>query len=167
MDGKSSMTPVACKLVFITVLLLWGIASRAGESVPWGRALSEDMAYTPQKVIYDVAVPDVETFSRVLDRVSYLNNLYHADPFEASIVIVLHGDEIPLFAVDRYDTYRELMHRAQSLTVAGPVEFRMCRVAARGHGLAPEDIHGFVRVVPMADAEIIRLQQEQGYAYMR
>ena len=57
-------------------------------------------------------------------------------------------------------------HRAQSLTVAGTVEFRMCRVAARGHGPEPDQIHGFVKVVPMADAKIVRLQQEEGYVYM-
>jgi hypothetical protein len=43
----------------------------------------------------------------------------------------------------------------------------MCILAARAHGYAPEDIHGFVRMVPMADAEIVQLQREQGYAYMR
>lgn len=30
----------------------------------------------------------------------------------------------------------------------------------------PSDVHGFVQMVPMADAEIVRLQKE-GYAYMR
>jgi intracellular sulfur oxidation DsrE/DsrF family protein len=99
--------------------------------------------------------------------VSYLNNIYNANPFEASIVLVLHGDEIPFFAVDNYEDYRELMRRAQSLTVAGTVEFRMCRVAAAGHDLEPDEIHGFVKVVPMADAEIVRLQQEEGYVYMQ
>jgi hypothetical protein len=43
----------------------------------------------------------------------------------------------------------------------------MCKVAAKGHGFVPEDINGFVKMVPMADAEIVRLQQEEGYAYMR
>jgi intracellular sulfur oxidation DsrE/DsrF family protein len=56
---------------------------------------------------------------------------------------------------------------AHSLTVGGMVKFRMCRVAARGYDLEPDDIHGFVEVMPMADAEIIRLQQEESYAYMR
>ncbi|HSH31022.1 MAG TPA: hypothetical protein VK971_14035, partial [Thiohalobacter sp.] len=65
------------------------------------------------------------------------------------------------------DRYRELMRRAQSLTVGGIIEFRMCRAAARGYGYVPKDIHGFVKMVPMADAEIVRLQQEEGYAYMR
>jgi hypothetical protein len=106
-------------------------------------------------------------FENALDRVSYLNNIYGADPFDASLIMVLHGDEIPFFAVSNLEKYRDLMRRAQSLTLAGPVEFRMCRVAARGHGLEPEDIHGFVKIVPMADAEIVRLQQEEGYVYMR
>ena len=43
----------------------------------------------------------------------------------------------------------------------------MCRVAAQGRGFEPDEIHGFVSMVPMADAEIIRLQQEEGYVFMR
>jgi len=39
--------------------------------------------------------------------------------------------------------------------------------AAKMRGFAPEDFHDFAEVVPMADAEIVRLQQEEGYAYMR
>jgi hypothetical protein len=42
----------------------------------------------------------------------------------------------------------------------------MCQIAAKGHGFEPKDIHGFVSMVPMGDAEIVRLQQE-GYGYMR
>jgi len=139
----------------------------AENPAPWGRATAESIDYRPQKVVYDVSVDSVAALSRVFDRVSYLNMLYGADPFDASIVMVLHGNEIPFFAVKNTDRYRELMERARSLTLSGPIELRMCRVAARGHGLEPGDIHGFVKVVPMADAEIVRLQQEQGYVYMR
>ncbi len=155
--------------VLLTLLAFFvATAAQAEEAaLPWGRAEAAAIDYRPQKVVYDVAVNDERSFSGVLDRVSYLNNLYEADPFEASIVLVLHGNEIPFFSVENLSRYRALMQRAQSLTQAGPVEFRMCRVAARGHGLEPGDIHGFVKVVPMADAEIIRLQQEQGYVYMR
>ena len=143
-------------------------ALSAQEAVaPWGRATFEDADYAPQKVVYDVAVSTRAELEGVLDRVSYLNNLYGADPFDASIVVVLHGGEIHRFAVENLIRDRDLMERAQSLTVAGPVEFRMCVLAARARGYAPADIHGFVRMVPMADAEIIQLQREQGYAYMR
>ena len=139
----------------------------ADPNAPWGRGMAATYDYEPQKVLYDVAARDLEGFVNVLDRVSYLNNLYMADPFRASIVLVLHGDEIPFFAIENHEKYAALMQRAQSLTVAGPIEFRMCRVAAKAHGYDPDEIHGFVRLVPMADAEIVKLQQEDGYAYMR
>lgn len=38
--------------------------------------------------------------------------------------------------------------------------------AAAMCGDRPADIHGFVEMVPMADAEIVRLRND-GYAYMR
>jgi hypothetical protein len=161
------MKYLICRVAVCAVALFLMTAVQAGQNTPWGRASLQPIDYAPQKVVYDVATADVESFSRVLDRVSYLHNVYHADPFEESIVLVLHGDEIPFFAIDNVDRYRELMRRARSLTVGGMVQIRMCRVAAAGYGLEPEDIHGFVEVVPMADAEIVRLQQEEGYAYMR
>ena len=161
------MKNVLCRLTVLIMPLLWITFSHAEESAPWGAASVAPVNYKPQKVVYDVAVSSVEMFGHVLDRVSYLNNIYRADPFDASLVMVLHGDEIPFFAVSNLGKYRELMQRAQSLTIAGPVEFRMCQVAARGHGLESGDIHGFVKLVPMADAEIVRLQQEEGYVYMR
>jgi intracellular sulfur oxidation DsrE/DsrF family protein len=154
---------------FMSVLIaavLMGTAA-ASEEPPWGTAKVQSIEYAPQKVVYDVAARDVDTFSRVLDRVSYLNNIYHADPFGTSIVLVLHGDEIAFFAISDFDKYKDLVTRAQSLTVGGTIDIRMCEVAARAHGLAPEDIHGFVKLVPMADAELVRLQQEEGYVYMQ
>lgn len=156
-------------LLMLFALLLPGTtpADPADPAAPWGKARSTAIDYAPQKVVYDVAVQSEEQFSRVLDRASYLNNLYNADPFAASIILVLHGGEIPFFAISNYDKHRELIVRAQSLTVGGTIEIRMCETAARGHGLTPPEIHGFVQMVPMADAEIVRLQQENDYAYMR
>ena len=151
----------------LILLLFLSVAAHGGDSAPWGTAPVDPVDYAPQKVVYDVAEGDPERFERILDRVSFLNNVYEADPFDASIVLVLHGDEIRFFGIENYDEYGEMMRRAQSLTVAGPVEFRMCRVAAQGRGFEPDEIHGFVSMVPMADAEIIRLQQEEGYVFMR
>jgi intracellular sulfur oxidation DsrE/DsrF family protein len=154
--------PLACLFAVLSMTPAF-----AAETAPWGKGKPQNVDYSPQRVVYDVAVADRAALSRVLDRASYLNNLYQANPFAASIVLVLHGDEIPLFAIENYAKYKELMTRAQSLTVGGAIEIRMCRIAARGHGFDPEDIHGFVQIVPMADAEIVRLQQEDGYAYMQ
>jgi intracellular sulfur oxidation DsrE/DsrF family protein len=113
-----------------------------------------------------VSVKTVAQLENVLDRASYLSALNDADPFDSKIVIVLHGDEIGFFAIRNYAKYRELMVRAQSLTVGGIIDIRMCRVSAHRRGFEPQDIHGFVAMVPMADAEIIDLQK-QGFAYMQ
>ena len=149
------------------ILLCAAPVAAADKTAPWGQATLREQAYTPQKAVYDVAVSSTEELEGVIDRVSFLNNIYQANPFDSAIVVVLHGDEIPMFATRNLRKHRELMERAHSLTQAGPIEFRMCVVAARSRGFKPEDIHGFVKMVPMADAEIVKLQREDGYAYMR
>jgi uncharacterized protein len=151
-------------LIVLLGLPMVGIASDA--LAPWGRAKMLEKTYSKQKVVYDVAVKTVAELESVLDRASYLSVLNEADPFDSKIVIVLHGDEIAMFAVANYAKHADLMKRAQSLTVGGIVDIRMCRVAARRRGFEPRDIHGFVVIVPMADAEIIELQA-QGFAYMQ
>ena len=154
-------------LAVIGIAMFMAVPAVSQGEAPWGKAALEAIDYAPQRVVYDVAEGDLERFDRILDRVSFLNNVYGADPFDASIVLVLHGDEIRFFAIENYSEYSELMRRAQSLTLAGPIQFRMCEAAAHALGFTPEDIHGFVHLVPMADAEIIRLQQEEGYVFMR
>lgn len=139
--------------------------ARAAEA-PWGHAQAMKQAYARQKVVYDVTVGSEDRMRSVISRAMLLSDLNGSDPFDSKVVILLHGNEIPFFAIKSYPKYRELMQRAQSATLPGVIEFRMCRLAAEMHGLQPEDIHGFVTLVPMADAEIVRLQQE-GYAYMR
>jgi intracellular sulfur oxidation DsrE/DsrF family protein len=154
-------------LLLACFLLPVSVSQAADAKAPWGHAKLDEIDYKPHKVVYDVSVSSVSALTNVLDRVSFLNKIYQADPFDSSIVMVLHGNEIPFFAIKNYDKYRDLMNRAESLTKNGNIQFRMCKVAARGHGFEPKDIHGFVKMVPMADAEIIRLQQEEGHVYMR
>ena len=152
--------------LIILALNLFAFNAQAASNAPWGRAVLMEKEYSKQKVVYDVAVHDVAALTSVLDRASHVSLLNGADPFDNKIVIVLHGQEIPFFAIKNFTKYKDLMTRAQSLSVGGIIEFRMCRLAAQGQGFKPEDIHGFVTVVPMADTEIIDLQHK-GYAYMR
>jgi intracellular sulfur oxidation DsrE/DsrF family protein len=147
---------------------LWfpAVCASGEDAAPWGQAKTLERTYSKQKVVYDVSVKTVAQLENVLDRASFLSALNEADPFDSKIVIVLHGDEIGFFAIRNYAKFRELMLRAQSLTVGGIIDIRMCKVAARRRGFEPSDIHGFVAMVPMADAEIIDLQK-QGFAYMQ
>lgn len=153
-------------IVLCAALLIPGLATAAEIKAPWGSAKVVEQTYAKQKVVYDVAVGSEAAVRSVISRAVLLANLNGNDPFDSKVVIVLHGNEIPFFAIKNYAKYHELMQRAQSATQSGVIEFRMCRIAAKGHGFKPADIHGFVTMVPMADTEIVRLQQA-GYAYMR
>ena len=155
-------------LVFISLFLmvLTGHVV-ASEKTPWGGAVAQHVDYKPQKVVYDVNVATLRAMNSVLDRASYLSRITGADPFDSSIVLVLHGAEIEFFAKENYQKYKELMHRAQSLVEGETLKIRMCKLAAEGHGFKPKDIHGFVNIIPMGDAEIIRLQNEENHAYMQ
>lgn len=134
---------------------------------PWGGAKVTETEYKPQKVVYDVHVKTVEAVESVLDRASYLSTITGADPFEQSIVLVLHGKELSFFAIKNYEKYQDLMKRAQSLVESEALTIRMCKIAAQSQGFSSGDIHGFVEMIPMGDAEIIRLQNEEDHAYMQ
>lgn len=159
---------VAAAALLLLALALTGPAGAAAQKAPWGHSELLDIDYQPQKVLYDVTTGSAEQLSSILDRVVLLDKLYGSNPFAERIVLVIHGKAIPFFAIENYDKYKQLMMRAASLTQLGTIEFRMCAAAAKAnYGLVAKDIHGFVKMVPMADAEIVRLQQEEGFAYMR
>jgi len=152
-------------LVYLSLFVsTQGVAGTA--SAPWGGAKVTPTEYKPQKVVYDVHVTTVEAVESVLDRASYLSTITGADPFDQSIILVFHGAELSFFAIKNYEKYKELVRRAQSLVESEALTIKMCKIAAQSQGFAPEDIHGFVEMVPMGDAEIIRLQYEEGPAYM-
>lgn len=154
------LLPVFLPVIFPAAVL-------ADSRAPWGTASVIEQAYSGQKVVFDTTAGTPAGMTSVLDRASFLSVLNGGDPFSNRIVVVLHGQSIQYFATRNYAKHQALMQRAQSLTVGDVVEFRMCQAAARMQGLEPKDIHGFVKMVPMADAEIVRLQQEEGFAYMR
>lgn len=155
------------QLVWLFLIPAMFAGNLSADDKPWGIARVIDTQYKPQKVVYDVAVDSVKKLTSVLDRASYLSKITGADPFDSSIVLVLHGSEIDFFAIKNYQKYKALMQRAQSLVEGEVLKIRMCRIAAQGHGYEAEDIQGFVEMIPMGDAEIIRLQNEENHAYMR
>lgn len=162
------MTYPRTRLIRALALLLCGlfaIPSAMAQEAPWGRSAEMDSEYAGQEVVYDL-FGDAAAVESVLDRASFLSILNDADPFDHRIVVVIHGDAIPVFAVDHFREHETVVRRAQSLSVGDVVEFRLCLAAARMAGFASDDFHGFVHMVPMADAEIVKLQQ-QGFAYMQ
>lgn len=155
-------------LLFASIIIscLHGAATYA-QDAPWGTAVAPVAGYAPQKVVYDITVDTPEELGQVLNRISALNIEYGSDPYDAAIIAVFRGPEMRFFATRDFDKYEDLVRRAQSLTTGGVIELRMCQHAAQQLGLQPEDIHGFIEMVPMGDAEVIRLQQDEGYAYIK
>jgi len=154
-------------LLVLTVFSLSGMnIGMADELSPWGHATtSSQPTYEKQKVLYDLTTGDAERLANILARTGYLSKLNGDDPFNSKIVVIIHGDAIPFFTIANIKQHQQLMGLAYSQTLNSVIEFRMCQASARLRGFKPADIHGFVSMVPMADAEIIRLQQE-GYAYI-
>lgn len=161
--------PRLLRLFFIFINLLFasqGFADIPGHA-PWGSADHTETEYKPQKVVYDVHVTTEKEVESVLDRASHLSKITGADPFDQSIVLVLHGPELHFFAIKNFSKYRGLMQRAQSLVESEALTIKMCKIAAESQGYLPKDIHGFIEIIPMGDAEIIRLQYEEDHVYMQ
>ena len=155
-------------LSLIAICLFASQVLHAEEStLPWGSASEINQLYSKQKVVFDTTYGSVDQLTSILDRASYMSQLNGADPFDTKIVIMIHGEAIPFFTSRNFARYKDLMVRAHSLSLGNVVEFRMCKASARLQGFKPKDIQGFIKMVPMADAEIVRLQQEEGFAYMR
>ncbi|MEJ2454761.1 MAG: hypothetical protein P8103_11475 [Candidatus Thiodiazotropha sp.] len=125
-----------------------------------------EITYPPDKVVYDFSSPDPTALGSLLDRVGELQKLYANDPFEASIIIVVHETALTLFATEASRFQAELMQRAASLALGEIIQFRLCEMSARMQGLEADGFPDFTQLVSMADAEMVRLQQA-GYAYLR
>ena len=82
------------------------------------------------------------------------------DPIK--VVIVSHGPEIVVFDKRNYAKYKEVVDRAASFASQG-VKFEICRNAAAAQGIATENLHGFVTMVP-AGPYALAYWQAKGYS---
>ena len=153
--------------IALTALMVMSTNVVGESTAPWGRGELTPTEYKPQKVVYDVTTGKLGIVDHVLDRASYLSKITGADPFDQSIVLVLHGSSIKFFAIENTSKYKAMLARAESLAASDVLKIKMCKVAAESQGYKPENIHGFVELVPMGDAEIIRLQYEENHSYMQ
>jgi len=79
-------------------------------------------------------------------------------------VIVSHGPEVVLWAKQNYSKYKKIVDRAASFAEQG-VLFEICRNDAAALGFKPEDLHGFVSVIP-AGPYALTYWQNKGYSYI-
>ena len=96
----------------------------------------------------------------------YLRNHLEAEP-KAQIVVVGHAAGVD-FLMKGAKTAKGNEFRAAvgDLELAG-VKFRVCEITLRERGMKREQFLPEVQFVPSGVAEISRLQQREGYAYLK
>jgi hypothetical protein len=116
----------------------------------------------PDKVVYHFNA-GAEQASAGLE---YIRNHLDADP-KARIVVVTHAAGVD-FLMKGAKTARgnEYRQQVEDLDLQG-VQFRVCEITLRERNLRRDQFLPEVRFVPSGVAEVTRLQQREGYAYLR
>ena len=156
-------------LLILTIGLFTAATLFADSDAPYGTSKFEsygDISTISQlKTVWDFNFVDPMSVGVVFNNVNALIKAttdfgpIEIDPFR--IVIVSHGPEIVVWAKQNYPKYKELVDRAASLAKQG-VRIEICRNAAAAQGFKPEDLHGFVTVVP-AGPYALAYWQAKGY----
>ncbi len=138
-----------------------------------GILYAEDSA----KVVYDLTTKDLNNFElRILS--ATVNNKAHYESTlrELDVAVVIHGGAYRFFLKDPANseykndkallcTYQSLAKRIETLAKTYNVQFLVCGVGLRKHGLAKKDVYDFVKVIPNASIGLID-KQNAGYAYV-
>jgi intracellular sulfur oxidation DsrE/DsrF family protein len=144
-------------------------AAAQTSDAPYGSAkfaVYPDVADLKQlKIVWDFNFIDPKAVGIVFNFInSFMRSVSEHGPHEIEpfkVVIVSHGPELVVFARKNYEKYKEIVDRAASLAKQG-IRFEICGLAARFQGFAPEDLHGFVTVVPAAPYALA-YWQSKGY----
>lgn len=142
-----------CRAV-VTVLLL-GIAP-----VPASADIPGTSAPVRSKVYLQISPDgreDLDALFRALED-SVAAGEHQDDP----VVIVLHGPEAEPFIRRNYLQNRAIVDRAAKLRAFNRIELRMCETWMRLNGYGEDDLLPFVDTVPLAPAEVERLERD-GY----
>lgn len=113
------------------------------------------------RVVYHL--PDEQSATLAMFNIS---NHIAADP-GAKIVLVALSRGVKVFTFGAQDaTSRPFAEWVEQLAAKG-VEFRICQNSMTAYKLKNDDLVDKVQVVPSGVAEIARLQNREGYAYIR
>jgi len=125
----------------------------------YGTAKVDMHEYAAVDTVYDANYDDPMKLRTLY---AFINNTRKVVP--GKVVVVTHGPELRAFAKENYEKYQPIVDAMAELASQG-VEFKMCNNAMRAAGFTPEDMHGFITVVPAGFAEIVHYQS-LGYKYI-
>jgi intracellular sulfur oxidation DsrE/DsrF family protein len=129
------------------------------------------------KVVYDLTTKDLKNFElRILSATVTNKTHYESALRELDVTVVIHGGAYKFFLKDPENskfkddkalisTHRSLGKRIETLANTYDVQFLVCGVGLRKHGLEKKDIYDFVKIIPTSTIGLIDKQNE-GYAYV-
>jgi len=157
--------------LFLLISALATNVALAQTDAPYGTAKFESYAdigsIKQLKTVWDFNFQDPKAVGMVFNNVAALMKATsefgpnELDPLK--IVIVSHGPEIVVWAKKNYEKYKAIVDRAASMAKQG-VRIEICRNAAAAEGFKPEDLQGFVTVIP-AGPYALAYWQAKGYSY--
>lgn len=116
----------------------------------------------PDKVVYHIN----DSAEQANNALRNIGNHLEVNP-EARIVVVTHARGVDFLMKDAKDKngskYEDLVER---LKMRG-VQFDVCQITLRNRKLARDQFIEYATFVPSGVAEITRLQQREGHAYLR
>lgn len=96
----------------------------------------------------------------------YMLNQLEVDP-EAKIAAVAHAAGVDFLLKGAKDKNgNKYEDRVERLALSG-VRFEVCEITLRERGLSKAQFIDYATFVPSGVAEIVRLQQREGYAYLK
>jgi hypothetical protein len=157
-------------LLVIGLIFLSGLSNAASDSEQYGSAKFEsykDIDSVKQlKVVWDFNFQDPKAVNGVFNNLAALLKAtaeFGPHDFEPiKVVIVSHGPELVVFDKRNYTKYKDIVERASNFAKQG-VRFEICNNAAKAQGSRPEDLYGFVTVVP-AGPYALAYWQAKGYS---
>jgi len=135
-----------------------GVLSAASLFAAAGHAADGDV----DKVIYHINAG----LPQATDGLRNIGNHLEVNP-KAKIVVVSHARGVDFLMKDAKDAngnkYEDLVER---LKIRG-VQFDVCEITLRNRKLKKEQFIEYATFVPSGVAEVTRLQQREGYAYLK
>lgn len=129
------------------------------------------------KVVYDLTTKDLSNFELRILSATVSNKAYYESTLrELDVTVVIHGGAYKFFVKEPENskfkddkalvsTYKTLAKRIETLANTYDVQFLVCGVGLRKHGLGKKDIYDFVKIIPTSTIGLIDKQNE-GYAYV-
>ena len=117
---------------------------------------------TQNKVVYHFS----EGLEQAGNGLRYMLNELEVNP-DAKIVAVAHAAGVDFLLKGAKDKYgNKYEDRVERLALSG-VRFEVCEITLRERRLSKAQFIDYVSFVPSGVAEIVRLQQREGYAYLK